>query len=611
MKVYFQMSDVENQNKIKTEASIDSDLLLKTSTVALGAMALSACGGAPLDFEEDDDVITNDGTANGLYPDTSQVTEDPYSVPSSEQQAARFLQKAGFSSNPDEISHMMSMTYAEWLDDQFNKDIGQTLWDWRASARDDSVHYLYSSRGDYDGSWRDMLEGEDVLRKRMTLALLQILVVGNNGLWIAHDGWSKCDYWDVLNKHSFGNYFDLLLEVSRHPLMMTYLTSFNSRAEEEGSGHRPDENYAREVMQLFSIGLVELNIDGTPKLDDDGNEIPTYDQETVVQLARVFTGYGWHGYRDDFYPHRAQDPVIIRTTDGVDWHDRQDKTFLGETIPAGTEQEETLRRAIEIIFNHPNVGPFLSKLLIQRFVTSNPSPGYVERVATVFNANENNERGNLRSVLSAILLDEEALAVPDESFNFMGKVREPMLRLVQWYRTFGGKSVSGEWDVGYLGSYSHGIGQLPFFSPSVFNHYYPDFAPRDDAFGDDFVAPELQILDEVSIAGYTSYIWNILQNNGVRNSANTASELVCDYANETALLSNAESYVEHLNLHLCAGRLSAETVTDIASAVDDRNYTDTTGLTGNDLAGAERVNNERRNIGISLVMSCPEYLVQV
>jgi len=596
------MSDIKlPEDTIDAEEIIEkSNVLLKTSTAALGTLALSACGGAGIDLlnEGTDGGKDSSGTAGGLYPDTSIVTEDPYSTPTSKQQAARFLQKASFSSTQDEINRMMTMSYSTWLNQQFDMEIDPelTLWKWRESGLtpDDGI-YLSSTKGDYDGTLRDMMSGEDVLRKRMALALLQILVIGQ-GLWIAHDGWAKCDYWDTLNEHAFGNYFDLLMDVSRHPIMMTYLTSFNSRGEVEGENHRPDENYAREVMQLFSIGLVELNLDGTPKLDENGEEIPTYDQDTIVNLARIFTGFGWHGYAEEQYPAGSREPVPIRTTDGISWYATQEKSFLGVTIPGDTDQEEAFEIAISTIFNHPNVAPFISNLLIQRFVTSNPSPGYIERVATVFNSNEDGERGNLRSVLTAILLDEEALGVPDESnYNFLGKVREPMLRLAQWYRTFGGYTVSGEWEVGWLGSYSHGIGQLPFWSPSVFNHYYPDFSPHGEGFEENsFVAPEIQILDEVSIAGYINFIWFTL-NVGILNKYdNSLVELSCDYVTENTLIGDAQNYVEHLNLTLCAGRLSDETVTDIISAIDERNYTDITGLTGDELAGAERNNLSRR-----------------
>lgn len=232
----------------------------------------------------------------------------------------------------------------------------------------------------------------------MAFALSQILVVSRYGGVLSGKPAGLANYYDVLVKNAFGNYRDLLFEVATHPVMGNYLSMMGSAKENPSTGALPDENFARELMQLFTLGLYKLNMDGSTVVDNNtGRPIPSYTQNDVQELARALTG--WKSSDVDF----VEPMQVINKL-----HDSGEKKILDTTLPAGLTGQEELSRVIDILMSHPNIAPFVSKRLIQRFVTSNPSPEYVTRISTVFNDNGKGIKGDLSAVMKAILLDEEA-----------------------------------------------------------------------------------------------------------------------------------------------------------------------------------------------------------
>jgi uncharacterized protein (DUF1800 family) len=286
----------------------------------------------------------------------------------------------------------------------------------------------------------------------------------------------------MLGDNAFGNYRTLLQQVSLHPMMGVYLTHLANQKEDTATGREPDENYAREVMQLMSIGVHRLNIDGSVVTDGSGAPVPAYSQADIAGLARVFTGMSWYSPTptNNTFLGRNRDPdASIRPMIFYPvFHSTSAKTFLGTTIAGGsTDGAAELNTALDVIFNHPNVGPFIGRQLIQRLVTSNPSPAYVQRVATVFNNNGSGVRGDLAAVIRAILLDAEARDMTSVSSATFGKVREPMVRLANWMRAFSATSVSGNYLITST-SANTSLGQSPLASPSVFNFYRPGYIPK-------------------------------------------------------------------------------------------------------------------------------------
>ena len=522
----------------------------------------------------------------------------PTDLPGTDAQAARFLQHAGLSSTREELAELHSLGYAGWIADQYEKPNAATVWEWLLYRGINKEEYRNSVGPIDQAIWTQLFRAEDVLRKRVALALSEILVVSAEGMNLRNPAFALANYWDIINKHAFGNYRNLLEDITLSPAMGDFLAAKGNRKFDPDTGRSPDENYAREILQLFSIGLVELNLDGTVKTDAMGKPIETYGQDTITNLAKVFTGWDL----DRLAPDTSRNPQQVRApmTMNEQYHSTAEKRFLGTIIPEVTDGKTSLKMALDAIFLHPNVGPFIGRQLIQRLVMSNPSPGYIERVATAFNDNGRGRRGDMKAVIEAVLLDDEALRVPDLSLTTNGKVREPMLRLVQWYRTFGGRTTSGYWEIGDQSSPESRIGQSPLRAPSVFNFFRPNFAPKSPVFVDNgLVAPEFQIIDETSVAGYVNYIQDVIDN-GIRSnrSGSNERELVASYETELELAGNPQALVDHINLVLCGGGLSDRTKRILVSAIEN--------------VPQDRPNRnlDRVKACILITMVCPEYLVQ-
>lgn len=585
------------------------------ATALLASTALAACGGGGSDGPN-----SNPGTG----PATPSPTLGNYAHPTakSDQEAARFLLQAQFSASTAEIAAVRSSSFADWLDQQFAAGLGQNGWDWlnqRGYADINNATAYYDNSYPADAMiWHQLMASPDGVRKRVALALSEICVVSLTGLDFSWRSHAMAHYWDQLAANAFGNYRKVLEDVTLNPAMGYYLNTRGNQKENTATGRLPDENYAREVLQLMSIGLAALNPDGTVRRDSSGKPIDSYTQSDVTNLARVFTGYD--------YDQSQNAPTVVpgtnRTVPSTTFarlpmalnesrHSTQAATFLGTTIAASTPGAAALKTALDTIFNHPNVGPFIGKQLIQRLVTSNPSPAYVARVSAAFNDNGLGVRGDLRAVIKAILLDDEARSPAGLTQQGFGKLREPMLRFVQWGRTFGLNSTFGSWKIGNLSDPGSRLGQSPLRSPSVFNFFRPGYVPPSTALASSgAVAPEFQLVNESSVGGYLNYMQSIIKegifvnapdlpNNG--SNGNNGRDIKPAYTTELSLAPDADALVARINLLMCAGQLSATTVKVISDALKTTNITtaSTTDAKLNRVAAA-----------IFLAMASAEYLVQ-
>jgi uncharacterized protein (DUF1800 family) len=456
----------------------------------------------------------------------------------SETEAARFLLQIQFTATNEDIAAVRALGYDNWLSAQFNAPIDQTGAQWltangHATPNTDG-NYFNPVFGDWM-AWNQLFTGTGQTRKRLALALSEFFVVSLSPI----DGfWPPmliAGYWDLLNAKAFDNFRNLLEDISLNPAMGFFLNTKGNLKEDTASGRQPDENYAREIMQLFSIGLYELNLDGTLKTNAQGNPIETYVQSDITNLARVFTGYDWDyskvtqqtGFES--YPVPSPEFTSGRMRFDANKHSKLAVSFLGTNIPANTSGAEALRIALDTLFNHANTGPFFCKQMIQRLVTSNPSAAYVQRVATVFNNNGASVRGDLKAVWRAILTDTEARGAITS--NIAGKLREPMVRLTQIARTLNVSSNNGKWEIYDLSNADWGLGQAPLRSPSVFNFFRPGYVPPNTVLAQQaLLAPEFQLHNETSTAGYINFISNFIKDgySDVKPSIAVLEPLVLD-----------------------------------------------------------------------------------
>lgn len=503
-----------------------------------------------------------------------------------EREAARFLVQATTGFSLADVERVRTLGYRAWLDEQFSLSRGVSRWDWLVRSGFDAATYRNGQNGFDAAAWRALIASPDSLRQRVTLALSEIVVVGMDGLNTAWRAFAGAAWLDLLESHAFGNLRALLQDVSTSLQMGVYLTYRGNARANVATGTLPDENYARELMQLFTIGLVELNDDGTPRLVG-GQPVETYGQDDITGLARVFTGWdqdlaGGNTDRPDFQ-RRPMTQVAARYENGA-------KSFLGVTIPAGTPAPAALAAALDRLFAHPNVGPFWSRQLIQRLVTSNPSPDYVRRVAQVFDDDSSGARGNLRAVVRAILLDEEARSQGALSSPTAGKVREPILRLTAWARAFAATSPSDAWAIGITSNPGTALSQSPLRSASVFNFFRPGYVPPGSSMAAlGLVAPELQLANESSVVGYLNYMQTTI--------ASGRGDVRADYTSWLPLADDPASLVGRLDLVLAGGQLEAETRTTIVNAVTAMG------------TGSETARRNRVHVAILLVMASPEFLV--
>ena len=540
---------------------------LALSAVALSSAALlAACGG---------------GGGDSPAP----IAPAPPAVAAiSAAEASRFLGQAGFGATDAQIGRVQTLGYSGWLDEQFAAPRSQGHYDWMVERGYAVTTNINNFNGTDNTLWRKLISSPDVLRQRITLALSEIFVVSMTGLPINWRGFVAAAYMDVLETNAFGTYRTLLGEVTLSPGMGSYLNMRGNLREDPAKGRVPDENYSREVLQLFSLGLTELAADGTLK---NGVATDTYGQDTITGLAKVFTGWN-NNAANNTDPGYAQRPMVLTAAN----HSTSVKQFLGVTIAAGTPGATALQTALDTIAAHPNVGPFIGRQLIQRLVASNPSPAYVARVSAVFANNGAGVRGDLRAVIKAILLDDEARRAPVAGDTTRGKLREPVVRFIQWARTFGLASPTGLWNIGNVSDPSTRLGQSPLRSPSVFNFFRPGYVPPNSALGTlNLNAPEFQITNESTVVGWANWAQTFVQS-GV-------GETRPDYTAELALATDATALVKRVSLLLSGDTLSAATLATIGTAV------------GSISATTDAGKRNRVYAAIHLVLCTPEYLVQV
>ncbi|WP_457425454.1 DUF1800 domain-containing protein [Roseateles sp. P5_E7] len=555
-------------------APTEDDTLSPLTPVAAALAAatlLSACGGGG-------------GGDSSSAPGANATAAPPPPPPPTDAEAVRFLAQAGFAAPTADIATVKASGYAAWLDTQFALPVSAGHFDWMLE-RGYAVEANRNSFTGLDNSlWRKLMSAPDTLRQRVVLALSEIFVVSMNGLPVQWRGFMGAAYLDLLEQHAFGNYRDLLQAVTLSPAMGVYLNMRGNQKEDTRTGRVPDENYAREVMQLFTIGLVQLNADGSPKLGSDGKPVDTYSLTDITDLARVFTGWDYDGTSstDPAYVKKAMVNTASRFATGA-------KKVLGVDIPATADGAAAMKTAMDTLANHANVGPFLGRQLIQRLVASHPSPAYVARVAAVWANNGAGVRGDLKAVVRAVLLDSEARTVP--TGNAGGKLREPVLRLVQWARSFNAASPTGVWNIGDTTNPATRLGQSPLRSGSVFNFFRPGYVPPGSTLGTNAVtAPEFQLCNESTAAGYLNFLQTAI--------ASGVGEVKASYTAELTLVADPPALVANLALRLGGGGISAATESAIATAIATITAT----------SDAGKLN--RVYAAVLMLMACPEYLVQ-
>ncbi len=582
-----------------------------TALALLASLALAACGGGsnsgassgasdpdpnanvpPQVLAEQQELQREQTAAN------SSAAPLPTQLPA--KAAVRFLNQASFGAVPADITLAQEKWRWGWLQAQYA--LPSTLhWDavkadqvaWAAENPTLDLRMLPNAVWDW-AVWQTYLSAPDQLRKRVGYALSQVMVISMTGL--ASGGYSNtllaAGYMDTLEKNAFGNFRQLLEDVSLSPAMGYYLSHRgNRKATYPGNDATkpalrvPDENYAREVMQLFTIGVVDLNPDGTPKLVN-GQPKETYSEADVQGLARVFTGWDWEPNSVAEYQRKPMRHLADR-------HALEEKKFLGVTIPAGTDGPASLKIALDTLFNHPNTAPFIGKQLIQRLVTSNPSAAYVGRVSAAFANNGQGVRGDMKAVLDAVLRDPEAIAgknttAPAPSW---GKLREPVLRFSTFARAFGVKSSGEIWRMPDTSDPATRLGQSPLRSPSVFNFYRPGYTPPNTVLASNkLVAPEFQITTDTSVPGYVNFIQTQL--------TNPPAGLSYDLSAVLPMAGDPAALVNWLNLNLANDAMSAATKSDIGAAI--------TALPSD--TDAQKLNRVRT--AILLAVASPEFITQ-
>ena len=538
--------------------------------------------------------------------------------PETDAEAARFLAQATFGPTLADIAYLRQVGYEAWLNEQFRmppsyqvpylEALGDdAVWDLHQGARMEAW-FLHALGG--QDPFVPAIHHRDQLRQRVAFALSEMFVASDVPDSLSSQPYGLASYYDVLVRNAFGNYRRLLEDVTLHPVMGTYLSMRGNQKPDPERNIRPDENFAREVMQLFSVGLVRLDRDGTPVLDAQGNTIPTYDQYTVKGFAHVFTGWTFDTCAQE---SEAFEWCDVWEFNAPDWRmpmapveayhaSAEDKQLLvyprvalpGGVLPGGGTATGDLDAALDNLFNHPNVGPFVAKHLIQRLVTSNPSPAYVERVATVFDngwgLRTQRRRGDLKAVVRAILMDPEARRPRSPHF---GKVREPLLRLTHIWRALDARTQTGRmsewWPEWYLG-------QAPLRAPSVFNFFSPAYRPTGELTDLGLVAPELQLATDSMLPLTNDALGNEVYWYYIGNPDVGPDDISVDLSRDMPLAANPGALLDRYNILFLSGQMSPlmrQILLDHLNAMPNGN------------GGRDRVQE-----ALYLITNSPEYTVQ-
>ena len=526
------------------------------------------------------------GGGGGGGSSTPPQAAAPPPAPVGKAEAFRFLNQASFGATEAEANRLIGLgdssnAYSRWIDAEISKPT-QLLLPTVVAAYPNPLPTGFNpatlNTFRQEQWFANALRGEDQLRQRVAFALSQIMVVSQVGA-LNNLPFATADFHDMLARNAFGNFRTLLEDVTLHPAMGIYLSMLGNRRAAANTNLRPDENYARELAQLFSVGLVQLNLDGSVRTDASGQPIPTFGQVETEGFARVFTGWNWacpstnptctfaNTRVESFYVANFNQVKPMQLY--AEQHEAGTKQLLnysGVTLPNGLMPAnqggaKDLADALDNIFNHPNVGPFISKQLIQRLVTSNPSRAYVQRVAERFNNDGSGRRGNLEAVIRAILLDAEARNPPAGAVA--GKLKEPLLRLTQFWRAYGVTSTSGK--LGVARNFSGGtptaqFGQGQGMSPSVFNFFSPSYAPPGEIADGGYVSPEMQLGTEILAASSANYFYTQAFTRTQAQAATlNADDMYITTTDELAVANDSEALVNRVAERLLggAGQMSA------------------------------------------------------
>ncbi len=588
--------------------------------VALCIVAtLAGCGGGGSEPSEPTSPSPLPGPAPTPTPTPAPLPVPVAEKPGTRDDAARFLTQATFGPTDADIDRLMTLGYSAWIDEQLALPAASHRGHWEArDAGIKAANPAQSAGVDqvYESFWKQAVTGPDQLRQRVAFALSQIMVISLADGSVDDHPRAVAAWLDMLGTQGLGSYRNLLESVSLHPMMGIYLSHLRNQKADPRSGRVPDENYAREVMQLFSIGLVELNEDGSARTSN-GFPLDTYAPADISGLAQVFTGWSWTC--PDWPDNNCFSRGVANNSSDPDrsfksmlgypqYHSNEEKRFLGVTVAAQTlaDPQASLKVALDTLAAHPNVGPFIGRQLIQRLVTSNPSPVYVRDVARAFANNGSGVRGDMKAVIKAVLMHPQARQRLDSA----GKVREPVLRLSAYLRAFAHRSDSGFWRVGNTDNPSSSLGQTALRAPSVFNFYRPGYVPPGTAAAArGLQVPEMQLAHETSVAGYVNYMRDAVASGvGQSNGAPlNRRDLQPDLSVELGLATDPNALVERVATRLTHGGAGPLLKKEIVDAVGRINIP---AATASNQAQVDSAKRNRVNAALLLILASPEFQVQ-
>lgn len=543
----------------------------------------------------------------GLWSTLGFAAVVPNTTLTNDQLATRFLAQATFGPSPDGLAELRALNYdySAWISREAAKPVSSAV-SILTVARNAGQIGTIDTGLNRRARNQVMISGSDQLRQRVAYALSQIMVISDVESAISNGLEGPSGYYDMLARNALGSFSTLLMDVTRHPMMGRYLSHYRNRMANATTGTRPDENYAREVMQLFSIGLYQLQPNGNYVTDSNGRPLETYTNDDITEFARVFTGFtdegpnntGSGSGRTDFPSNPVNYVAPMRMWEAQ--HDKGTKRLLqysGATkpnLPANQTGLQDVQDAITNLVEHPSTAPFISRQLIQRLVTSNPSEGYVARVSAIFVNNGNGVRGDLLAVVRAILLDQEARSTAFIADPEHGRLREPFLRVTHLLRAARYTVTDGILNFNFGGTVTQAtIGHYPLSSPSVFNFYSPDFEPPGPVSKAGLVGPEFQIMNSVFAVTLPNTINTIIQ-----SGAGTFRLNLSEYE---ALAATSQGLVDQLDLMFTHGTMSAESKAAIRRAVD--------GVTASMVPGGSNLNQTRARLALYLTVNSPDYAI--
>ena len=518
-------------------------------------------------------VVTDDIAA------TVAIAADPGNAPTvaeTRADAARFLARATFGPREEDLVDLVGRSYEQWINDQLSTPLTShlnrldgLLFDRGLFNISTGDRQLERSQLRSDAFWDVVVNSRDQLRQRVAFALSQIVVISDRDPALENRVRGFAHYHDILLEHAFGNYRQLLTEIALNPMMGDFLSSRRNEKANPAENIEPDENFARELMQLFTIGLDQLENDGTRRRDSQGQRLLAYTQDNVMNFARVFTGWNYGDstqMRDD---RRQLSSEILPMRAYEEFHDRNPKTLLnGVTISGGRSARNDLDLALDNLFQHPNVPPFISRQLIQRLVTSNPTPAYVGRVANIFRNNGNGTRGDLAAVIKAILLDPEALNGHRlDPFQF-GKLKEPVIKITSIWRAF---NAQGRFNRFRYADPNTDFAQQAYSAPSVFNFYSPDYRPPGQIGQSGLFSPEAQLVNESTVIRGGNRLFDYAFEIPLGNDEVFANQhqISLNIGPQLQLASRPADLVANLNELLMAGQMS-ESMQDLLTNLAER-----------------------------------------